>query len=194
MEDADLTLLFKAIQFSAIKHRNQRRKDQEASPYINHPIEVMEIIWRVGGVRQPEVLIAAILHDTIEDTKTQPAEIETLFGKEVLDLVLEITDDKTLSKTERKQRQILQAPHKSQGARQIKLADKICNVRDIIHSSPLNWTWERCKEYVEWSEKVVNGLRGMNPELEALYDQVIAEAYLILERHKENWPQISREE
>ncbi|HPH97205.1 MAG TPA: HD domain-containing protein [Anaerolineaceae bacterium] len=192
MEDADLSLLFKAFLFSSVRHRDQRRKDQESSPYINHPIEVMELVWRVGGVRSPAVLMAALLHDTIEDTQTTPEEIETIFGKEVLDLVLELTDDKSLPKAERKHLQVMHAPHKSAGARPVKIADKICNVHDISHSPPLNWTWERCMEYIAWSEQVVNGMRGMNPELEALFDQNAAEAYRLLEQHHETWPVISK--
>lgn len=125
-------LLLKAIRFSAGKHRNQRRKDSLKSPYINHPIDVAQLLWDVGGVRDVHVLLAAILHDTIEDTRTRPDEIRDNFGDEVLSLVLEVTDDKSLPKPDRKRLQIETAPHKSVGAKLIRLADKCCNVRDIV--------------------------------------------------------------
>lgn len=171
----DIDLILKAIKFSAEKHKDQRRKDAEASPYINHPIQVAELLWRVGGVRDTVVILGALLHDTIEDTETTPEEIESLFGEDVLDVVLEVTDDKRLPKMERKRLQIEQAPHKSLRARQLKLADKICNVRDITHSPPKDWTLERRLEYFDWTEKVVNGIRGSNASLEKLYDELLHE-------------------
>lgn len=174
MVSADSEVILKALRFSAEKHRNQRRKDN-ASPYINHPIEVAEMLIRVGGVRDLDVIVAAILHDTIEDTDATPEEIETLFGKPVLSLVLEVTDDKTLPKKTRKQLQVDNAPHKSQGAKQIKIADKISNLRDILHSPPVNWSRERKMEYIDWSENVVAGLRGANPDLERFYDETLSD-------------------
>ena len=110
-------LLLKAFRFSAGKHRNQRRRDSLKSPYINHPIDVTQLLWEVGGVRDVDVLLAAILHDTIEDTNTGPDEIRDNFGEEVLSLVLEVTDDKSLPKPKRKRIQIETAPHKSTRAK-----------------------------------------------------------------------------
>src|SRR5262249_47575352 len=95
-DDSDISKVLSAIGFSADKHRAQRRKDSGASPYINHPIEVAETLWRVGEVRKLDVIIAAILHDTLEDTDTTPGEIEDAFGAEVLSLVQEVSDDKSL--------------------------------------------------------------------------------------------------
>lgn len=171
----NLGLFLKALRFAAEKHRNQRRKGGDAVPYINHPIAVTELLWRVGGVRDTNTLVAALLHDTIEDTGTTPEEIRTQFGEDVLGLVLECTDDKSLPKAERKRLQIVNAPHKSPRARQIKLSDKINNVQEIAANPPADWSLERRREYLDWTEKVVNGLRGHNPELEALYDRVLAE-------------------
>lgn len=173
-KESDLSLIFKALKFSSRKHRNQRRKDREASPYINHPIDVAETLLRVGRVKDISTIAAAILHDTIEDTDTTPEEIQDLFGVEVLSLVKEVSDDKSLTKETRKRLQIESAPHKSLKAKQIKLADKICNVSDITNSPPSNWTLERRAEYLEWSEKVVAGLRGTNRSLEDLFDAVLA--------------------
>lgn len=173
-------LLLRAVKFSALKHRDQRRKDTQASPYINHPISVAAMLMEVGSVHDVDILVAAILHDTIEDTKTSPDEIKKLFGKRVLSLVQEVTDDKSLPKTKRKQLQIENAPHKSHGAKLIKLADKISNVYDITHSPP-NWPLKRKAAYLSWSDKVVHGLRGSNKALEALYDKVLKEARKKLE-------------
>ena len=173
--DDSVGLILKAIRFSAKKHNDQRRKDAKASPYINHPVKVAETLWRIGEVRDETLLVAAILHDTIEDTNTTADEIKTEFGREVLDLVLEVTDDKSLPKQTRKQLQIEHAPHKSEKAKLLKIADKINNISDIIKSPPESWSLERRQEYLLWSEKVVAGLRGVNPKLESQYDELLAE-------------------
>ena len=175
LSDHDFGLFLKALRFAAEKHRNQRRKGGDAAPYINHPIAVTELLWRVGGVRDTNTLVAALLHDTIEDTDATPEDIRLAFGEDVLGLVLECTDDKRLPKAERKRLQIVNAPHKSPRARQIKLSDKINNVQEIAANPPADWSLERRREYLDWTEQVVNGLRGQNPELETLYDQVLAE-------------------
>ncbi len=175
-DEDSISLLLKSLRFSAEKHRNQRRKDEQASPYINHPIEVVETIWRVGQVRQIPTLAAAVLHDTIEDTSATPLEIRDLFGDEVLKLVLEVSDDKSLPSPTRKQLQIEHAPFLSDAAKQIKLADKISNVYDVSHSPPKNWSLQRRQEYLEWCDKVVAGLRGANPALEAMFDEVLRDA------------------
>jgi (p)ppGpp synthase/HD superfamily hydrolase len=167
--------ILKAVHFAANKHRNQRRKDVEASPYINHPIEVAELLSRVGGVSDIVVLQGAILHDTIEDTKTTGEELEEAFGSDVRRVVEEVTDDKRLPKAERKQLQIEHAPHLSERARQIKLADKISNVRGVTQTPPADWSQARRQEYLDWTEQVVTGLRGCNLSLENLYDEVLQE-------------------
>lgn len=172
--------LIRALRFSADRHRNQRRKDNAHSPYINHPIEVMQLLWDVGGVRDASVLLAAVLHDTIEDTHTRPQEIRELFGKEVLSLVLEVTDDKSLLKADRKRLQIETAPHKSVGAKLVKLADKCCNVRDLVAMPPENWSLEQRREYLLWTEQVVAGLRGTNAALEEYYDHELASGKVLL--------------
>lgn len=171
--DESAGIIFKALRFSAEKHNDQRRKDTKSSPYINHPIQVMETLWTVGGVRDEIVLTAALLHDTIEDTDATPAEIGREFGEEILALVLEVTDDKSLPKPVRKQLQIESASKKSPKAKLLKLADKLCNVQDLVHSPPLNWDLKRRQEYLEWSEKVVQGIRGTNQSLENRYDEML---------------------
>ena len=172
----DLTFFLTALNFSAGKHRHQRRKDTAASPYINHPIEVAHILWTVGGVYDEITIIAAILHDTIEDTDTTPEEIRQSFGDDVLGLVLEVSDDKSLPKPERKQKQIAHAPHLSWRAKQIKLADKICNVRDIAFAPPSHWPRQRRIDYLQWAGDVIDGLRGANEKLEKHFDETLASA------------------
>jgi GTP diphosphokinase / guanosine-3',5'-bis(diphosphate) 3'-diphosphatase len=170
----DSKLLLAAVRFAAEKHRNQRRKDVDASPYINHPIDVAETLARVGDVSDGDVLRAAILHDTIEDTKTTTQELADNFGPVVAALVEEVSDDKTLPKDARKRLQIEHAAALSLSAKLIKLGDKICNVRDIAASPPKDWSRERRLEYFEWSRAVVAGCRGVNAELEKLFDEVVA--------------------
>lgn len=171
--DRDISLVLAALKFSAERHRNQRRKDTESTPYINHPIEVAERLWREGGVRDIEVIVGALLHDIIEDTKTRPEEIKELFGAKVLSMVLEVSDDKSLPKLERKRLQIEHAPHLSLSARLIKLSDKIGNVQDVTNSPPEDWSHQRRMDYLDWTEKVVQGLRGCSEALEALFDQAL---------------------
>jgi len=159
-----------AIAFAADKHRSQRRKDHEASPYINHPIALANVLANEAGVEDERVLMAAVLHDTIEDTETTEQELLRLFGKEVADIVMEVTDDKALPKAERKRLQVEHAAHISRRAKLVKLADKICNLRDIAKSPPADWSLERKREYFDWAKAVVDGLRGVHPGLEALFD------------------------
>ncbi len=182
-EHAPYIEVLRALHFAAQKHRDQRRKDPEASPYVNHVIDVAETLARVGGVDDASMLQAAILHDTIEDTETRAAEIERVFGQEIQSLVTEMTDDRSLPKKERKRLQIEHAPHLSPRAKQIKLADKICNIRDVIHSPPESWSLERRLEYLDWSEQVVAGCRGCNPALEQCYDRILAEGRRLLTAH-----------
>ncbi len=176
VSEGGVSLILAAVKLAAEKHGNQRRKSAEATPYINHPLEVAELLWRVGEVRDTATLLAALLHDTIEDTDTRPEEIRRLFGEETLSLVLEVTDDKGLPKAERKRRQVEGAFRLSQRARQIVLADKICNLRDLIHSPPKDWPEERKREYLDWTKRVVAGLRGHHHALELCYDELAREA------------------
>jgi guanosine-3',5'-bis(diphosphate) 3'-pyrophosphohydrolase len=171
---SQLGLFVKAVAFATEKHRNQRRKDADASPYINHPIALANVLANEGGVSDATVLCAAVLHDTIEDTETTENELTTTFGSRVSSVVLEVTDDKSLEKHVRKQRQIEHAPHISTEAKLVKLADKICNLRDILASPPANWSTERKQAYFDWASRVVAGVRGVHPNLEAVFDGLVA--------------------
>ncbi len=184
MDNTTATILT-ALNFAATKHRDQRRKDGPRSPYINHLLEVTRLLWEVGNARDAATLGAAILHDTLEDTNTTPDEIRDVFGDEVLGLVQEVTDDRSLPKLRRKQLQIEHAAHLSHEAKLIKLADKISNTHDLLYSPPLRWTLLRKQQYLLWSEKVVNGLRGANPALEQRYDELLVAGKRLLEIEKE---------
>ena len=142
--DVDVALLVRAIEFAARKHRLQRRKDVEASPFINHPVALMSVLCVEAGVCDVEVLSAAALHDTIEDTQTTRDEISREFGKKIADIVAELTDDKSLPKEERKRLQIEKAPHKSPAASLVTMADKIANLRFCV--SYLRWPMPRGPE------------------------------------------------
>ncbi len=168
--ELNLTLLLKALSFAAHKHRDQRRKDAEASPYINHPIALAEVLAAEGGVSDIEVLAAALLHDTIEDTATTYEELVEHFGSRIAGMVAEVTDDQNLPKADRKRLQIEHAAGLSAGAKLVKLADKICNLRDVADRPPAKWDLPRRQEYFEWAKRVIDGLRGTHPRLEAAFD------------------------
>ncbi|NXC29427.1 MESH1 pyrophosphohydrolase, partial [Campylorhamphus procurvoides] len=137
---SDVARLLEAADFAARKHKGQRRKDPEGTPYINHPI--------------------------VEDTDTTFSEIEERFGAEVRAVVEEVTDDKTLPKMERKRLQVERAPGCSPRAKLVKLADKLYNLRDLNRCTPQGWSEERVQEYFRWAALVVAGLRGTSPGLE----------------------------
>ncbi len=169
----NVTTLLQALDFAADKHSGQRRKNAENSPYINHPIGVARILAEVGGIEDEQVLIAAILHDTIEDTATTREELEAAFGPVIRGLVDEVTDDKSLPKAERKRLQIAHAGGLSQGATLIKLADKIANVRDLGNAPPADWSPDRLREYLDWAVEVVHACRKVNSRLEAHFAEVV---------------------
>ncbi|HEX8734678.1 MAG TPA: HD domain-containing protein [Pyrinomonadaceae bacterium] len=172
----NIAKFIEAASFAAKKHAGQKRKGADGEPYINHPLEVANLLAKVGKVEDTDVLIAALLHDTIEDTGTTKEEITELFGEKVCGMVLEVTDDKSLPKAERKEKQVEHAPHLSPGAKLIKLGDKISNITDILKNPPRDWSLERKREYVEWGERVIAGLRGANENLEKHFDETAAEA------------------
>jgi guanosine-3',5'-bis(diphosphate) 3'-pyrophosphohydrolase len=173
-DTGDLATIFRALAFAAEKHRDQRRKDHCASPYINHPIALARVLCNEGGVTDTATLCAALLHDTVEDTDTDREEIEAAFGPAISGIVMEVSDDKRLPKAERKRRQILHAAGASHAARLLKLADKICNLRDVDHSPPVGWDLARRQGYYDWAKAVIDQLRGTHPGLEALFDEAYA--------------------
>lgn len=171
-----LQQLLQAARFAAEKHTGHFRKGSRREPYINHPIEVANFIASIGEVDDIDILRAALLHDTVEDCGVTAEEIAAEFGQAVADYVLEVTDDKSLPKHERKLKQIEHAPHLSRGAQTIKLADKISNIRDVVRDPGVDWDITRRREYVQWGINVAVGLRGANTALEAEFDRTVAEA------------------
>ena len=168
-----MALFLEVLAFSAHKHRAQRRKDRHASAYINHPIALARVLHNEGGISDPLTLCAAILHDTIEDTKTRRAELARAFGAGIAGVVMEVTDNKRLWKHTRKRLQIEHAPHLTRRAKLVKLADKICNLRDLRSNPPVGWSRRRKREYFDWAKRVVDGLRGVHPGLERAFDREV---------------------
>lgn len=170
ISESDLKLLLKALAFSAHKHKDQRRKDVESSPYINHPISLASILCNEGHITDIDVICAALLHDTVEDTDTTAEVLEQEFGAVIGNIVMEVTDDKTLDKLARKQGQIDHAAHISDQAKLVKLADKISNLRDLAGNPPSDWSVEQRQEYFYWAQAVIDQLRGVHGPLEDLFD------------------------
>ncbi|KAK7791834.1 hypothetical protein R5R35_001249 [Gryllus longicercus] len=167
-----ISSIIKCVYFAAEKHKNQRRKDPEKTPYINHPIGVANILVDEAKVNDINIILAALLHDTVEDTDTSFSEIEENFGPVVRKIVEEVTDDKSLPKEERKRLQIVHAIESSPQAKLVKLADKLFNLRDLNRATPEGWNEERVHEYFVWAKKVVVGLKGTNTYLEKELDSL----------------------
>lgn len=178
---SDIAFILDAARFAADRHRAQRRKDADASPYINHPLALAALLAE-SGIADPDVIAAALLHDTVEDTATTLDEIAGRFGDAVAAIVAEVTDDKSLPKEERKRLQVTAGPHKSAGARLVKLADKTCNLRDIAATPPADWPADRRRAYFDWAAEVVAGMRGTNVALEAAFDAAFAAREGVSER------------
>ena len=171
MKNAQVADLLVALEFAAHKHRDQRRKDASASPYINHPIALARLLAAEGGVTDVKTLVAVVLHDTIEDTDTSYEELVEHFGRKVADVVAEVTDDQSLPKPRRKALQIEHAPHLSRRAALVKLADKTCNLRDVAHHPPAGWPLARRRQYFDWARAVVDALPPVgNQKLRRAFD------------------------
>ncbi len=171
MKENPVLLFARALDFAARKHVHQRRKGELAEPYVNHLADVARLLAEATKGEDITVVIAGLLHDTIEDTETTFAELAKEFGPEVAELVAEVTDDTSLPRAERKRLQVEQAPRKSQRARMIKLADKTSNLHSMITSPPKDWSLERRRDYIDWAEKVAAGCRGVNAYLEQEFDR-----------------------
>ena len=174
MTESPILTLARAYHFAALKHAAQRRKGEAAEPYVNHLAEVAELVARATQGEEPEVVVAAVLHDTVEDTATTLADIAAAFGERVAGLVAEVTDDKSLPKQTRKDLQVAHAAGASRGAQIIKLADKTSNLRSMANSPPAGWSLERRLEYVDWATQVVDACRGADPWLAGQFDLAVA--------------------
>lgn len=162
--------IMRARAVAAEWHKGQVRKGACAEPYITHLLEVAALVAEAEPA-DTELVIAALLHDAIEDQKKTHQEIAALFGERAADLVAEVTDNKALLKAERKRLQVENAAHKSPAAKVIKLADKTSNLRSLALSPPVDWDTARRRQYIEWASQVVEGLRGASPLLEARFDE-----------------------
>lgn len=179
MQSADgLIVVMKALDFAARKHVDQRRKGEREEPYINHLTEVAHLLAEATDGADPAVVAAGLLHDTIEDTDTTHAELESAFGPVIARTVAQVTDDKALPKGERKRLQIEHAPHLTPQAKMVKLADKVSNLRSLLATPPQGWTDQRRSEYLAWARRVAVGCFGVSPFLDARFE----EAYLACSR------------
>jgi guanosine-3',5'-bis(diphosphate) 3'-pyrophosphohydrolase len=168
---SDILLIARAWNFSAERHAKQKRKGEAKEPYVNHLAEVAELVATATEGRDANLVAAAVLHDTVEDTATLPAELASVFNADIADLVGEVTDDKRLSKEDRKKRQVELAATKTERVKILKLADKISNLRSLVKSPPVDWSSQRRRDYLDWAIAVSQGLRGVSPWLEARFDE-----------------------
>ncbi|MDH5473327.1 MAG: HD domain-containing protein [Gammaproteobacteria bacterium] len=171
LEANDLKKLMHALEFASRKHKDQRRKDVDASPYINHPISLANILCNEAGITNIDVICGALLHDTVEDTDTTEQELNREFGEKICSIVMDVTDNPEMNRVERKQAQIDHAAHASTEAKLVKLADKISNLRDVAVNAPPSWSLERRQEYFDWAKQVIDQVRGVHPLLESIFDQ-----------------------
>lgn len=170
-----MSILFDALTLAADKHQYQRRSGYDRLPYINHLLKVTDALIRIGKESDPDLLVAAILHDIIEDTDITETELALRFNPRTAAIITELTDDMSLSYQERKRRQLEGAPRLSKEARKIRITDKASNIRDLI-DYPVEWPLEKKQYYVTHAVEVINQIRGVNAPLEAWFDTLVAEA------------------
>jgi guanosine-3',5'-bis(diphosphate) 3'-pyrophosphohydrolase len=168
--------LLNAVIFATKKHQGQKRKGKNQDPYIFHPLNVAKVIMEIGQIVDQGIVIAAILHDTLEDTTATRKELARCFGQKVTDIVDEVTDNKKLDKNERKRLQVVHAPSLSYEARVVKLGDKLVNCRDILSSPPAGWSKKRMRNYIQWAFDVIAQIRGTNAQLEDAFDTLVIQA------------------
>jgi (p)ppGpp synthase/HD superfamily hydrolase len=171
-----LRMVSEAAELAARRHIGMARKGRSNEPYINHLAEVANLLALVTNGGDAELVAAGWLHDTIEDTDTTREELAQKFSERVAALVVEVTDDRNLSQTERRQKQIEDAPRKSPDAKLIKIADKVSNIRARIAPQPSEAQRIDLAAYVIWAEKVVAGCRGVNTRLDTTFDEAVKAA------------------
>ncbi len=174
-----LTRVLRAAVYAAHAHRDQRRKSPKAEPYFNHPLRVAAHLAAAGAPER--AVIAALLHDVVEDTATTLADVDAEFGPDIAHIVGEVSDDKALPSAERKRLQIVNAPHISTYAKYVKIADKLDNLHDLTNETPVGWEPRRVKVYFDWAEKVIDNLRGTHRGLESNIDKVLAQRDVAVE-------------
>ncbi len=171
---SDVLLLARAFAFAAEHHSGQTRKGEAAEPYVNHVADVARRVAEATDGSDAGLVVAALLHDTVEDTRATEEDVRAAFGDDIADLVMEVTDDKSLPNEARKQAQIDHAPHLTERAKRLKLADKASNLTQIVESPPRDWSAERKRDYAGWAERVLEGLRGVDARMERTLEHAIA--------------------
>jgi (p)ppGpp synthase/HD superfamily hydrolase len=171
---SEVQRILAAARFAGERHAGQKRKGEAGEPYINHLIEVAELVACSDNVLDTNLVMAAFLHDTVEETGVTQQELQQRFGGDVAALVMEVTDDKSLPKDVRKALQVENAHRQSPRAQSLKLADKISNLRAILSSPPANWSVDRKRQYFEWARDVISGLTAPNARLKAEFDRTYA--------------------
>jgi len=173
-EEQKIVSLLSAIEFAAIAHQGQTRKDKDRTPYILHPLTVCFNVWNEGRIKNPDVLIAALLHDTVEDNISVTfKDIFELFGEHISKFVEELSNDRNLSSAENKQRQIDKARSMSIDVKAIKLADRLANIRDLLSNPPVDWGKMKLDEYFGWGHKLLAAMRGTSIGLETALEEVL---------------------
>lgn len=175
-----LSEVFEALKFAAYKHRRQKRQGVVGIPYINHPIEVANLLIKEIEEPSPDLIIAALLHDVVEDTRTKFSDLEEKFGPSVANIVREVSDDKTLPPIIRKREQISKAASLSLKAKCIIIADKTCNIHDILFTR-IKWPKRRKIEYIIWASNVISQIRDTHEGLLKQFNEILEKAGKILD-------------
>ena len=178
----DTVLITHALRFAAERHSSQRRKGQAKEPYVNHLAEVSELVADATEGKDVNLIAAALLHDTIEDTETSSDELIATFNNDIAQLVADVTDDKSLPKQDRKHLQVVNSRAQNMRVKLLKLADKTSNLRSLANSPPENWNTEQKQAYIDWAIKVAAGLKGVNPWLEERFDEALRRAQQALQQ------------
>lgn len=172
----EAVLIARAVHFAAVHHKDQHRKGADLDPYMNHLAEVAAYVATSDTPPDADVIAAAYLHDTVEDTPVSHEDLVHGFGERIAGIVREVTDDKSLPTAERRRLQVERAASLSREARLIKIADKTSNVRAVLHSPPSDWSADRILDYVAWARQVVERIRGTDAKLEDAFDRIATEA------------------
>jgi guanosine-3',5'-bis(diphosphate) 3'-pyrophosphohydrolase len=175
ISEKDAEVVLDAVAFSAEKHKLQVKSNAKKTPYIIHPLEVADHVARIGGVYDKDVLIAALLHDVLDDTATTEKEISNLYGNNVASYVVEMTTTKGISLKEQKKEQIRSAFHQTPSVAIIKLSDKLSNLETLAKNPPSNWSRDRIDQYFQWAQSVIENLPESNLPLKKQVKQVIAD-------------------
>ena len=175
MTQSDMASVFKAADFAASHHAGQFRLGGQV-PYINHPLNVCKILADEGGVEAPSILSSALLHDILEDTDVTEEFLAKVFGQEICSIVVELTNDLSLSKLGRKEEQIRRAATYSQSAAIVRAGDQISNLRSVISSPPPNWSPGRCSAYIQWMKRVASAMTSLPEPLRSLHAQALQDA------------------